>query len=69
MQNAFGDDTQGRPYGGGRAARGGFRVPLGLIAETEDEETLWALVKNVVRQRVARVVPELEKAEKRNKGD
>src|SRR6478736_4964512 len=57
MQNAFGDDGQGRPYGGGRADMGGFRVPLGLLAESEDEETLWALVKDVVRQRVARVVP------------
>jgi hypothetical protein len=47
---------------------GGFRVPLGLIAETEDEETLWALVKDVVRQRVARVVPDLDKNDKR-KGD
>jgi nanoRNase/pAp phosphatase (c-di-AMP/oligoRNAs hydrolase) len=65
MQNAFGDDSQGRPYGGGRADMGGFRVPLGLMAETEDEETLWALVKDVVRQRVARVVPELDKNDKR----
>jgi nanoRNase/pAp phosphatase (c-di-AMP/oligoRNAs hydrolase) len=68
MQNAFGDDSQGRPYGGGRADMGGFRVPLGLLAETEDEETLWALVKDVVRQRVARVVPDLDKSDKR-KGD
>ncbi len=61
MQNAFGDDSQGRPYGGGRADMGGFRVPLGLLGESEDEDTLWALVKDVVRQRVARVVPDLEK--------
>ena len=65
MQNAFGDDSQGRPYGGGRADMGGFRVPLGLLGESEDEETLWALVKDVVRQRVARVVPELERNDKR----
>ena len=64
MQNAFGDDSQGRPYGGGRADMGGFRVPLGLMAESEDEETMWALVKDVVRQRVARVVPDLERNEK-----
>jgi nanoRNase/pAp phosphatase (c-di-AMP/oligoRNAs hydrolase) len=61
MQNAFGDDSHGRPYGGGRADMGGFRVPLGLIGESEDEETLWTLVKDVVRQRVARVVPDLER--------
>ena len=68
MQNAFGDDSHGRPYGGGRADMGGFRIPLGLIGESEDEETLWTLVKDVVRQRVARVVPDLERVEKR-KGD
>ena len=68
MQNAFGDDSQGRPYGGGRADMGGFRIPLGLLGESEDEETLWTLVKDVVRQRVARVVPDLERSDKR-KGD
>src|SRR5688572_3477920 len=61
MQNAFGDDSEGRPYGGGRADMGGFRIPLGLMAETEDEAMIWALVRDVVRTRVARVVPELEK--------
>jgi nanoRNase/pAp phosphatase (c-di-AMP/oligoRNAs hydrolase) len=65
MQNAFGEDNDGRPYGGGRADMGGFRVPLGLLAETEDEETLWNLVKDVVRQRIARVVPDLDKSDKR----
>jgi len=65
MQNAFGDDTQGRPFGGGRADMGGFRVPLGLLGESENEESLWALVKDVVRQRVARVVPDLDRPEKR----
>jgi hypothetical protein len=40
---------------------GGFRIPLGLMAESEDEGALWQLVREVVRSRVARVVPELEK--------
>jgi hypothetical protein len=31
------------------------------MAETEDEAMIWALVRDVVRTRVARVVPELEK--------
>jgi len=61
MQNVFGDDGEGRPYGGGRADMGGFRVPLGLIAESADEENLWQIVREVVHKRVARVVPELEK--------
>lgn len=61
MQNAFGDDGQGRPYGGGRADMGGFQVPLGLLSECGDEESLWKLVKELVHKRVARVVPDLEK--------
>jgi nanoRNase/pAp phosphatase (c-di-AMP/oligoRNAs hydrolase) len=59
MQNAFGADAEGRPYGGGRADMGGFQVPLGLLAEVDDEENLWRLVKELVHKRVARVVPEL----------
>jgi siderophore synthetase component len=31
------------------------------MAESEDESRLWALVREIVRTRVARVVPELEK--------
>jgi nanoRNase/pAp phosphatase (c-di-AMP/oligoRNAs hydrolase) len=61
MQNVFGADSEGRPYGGGRADMGGFRIPLGLLAESGDEERLWQIAREVVRQRVARVVPELEK--------
>ncbi len=61
MQNAFGSDSEGRPYGGGRADMGGFQIPLGLLAECDDEESLWKLVKELVTKRVARVVPDLEK--------
>ncbi len=61
MLNAFGEDNQGRPYGGGRADKGGVQVPLGVLAETDDEQALWTMVKEVVDQRVARVVPELAK--------
>jgi nanoRNase/pAp phosphatase (c-di-AMP/oligoRNAs hydrolase) len=70
MQNAFGDDSQGRPYGGGRADMGGFQIPLGLLAECADEEALWKLTKELIRRRVARVVPDLEKKSgARAKGD
>ncbi|HEY5959594.1 MAG TPA: hypothetical protein VIV60_23730, partial [Polyangiaceae bacterium] len=61
MLNAFGEDTQGRPYGGGRADKGGVQLPLGVLAETDDEESLWALVREIVHQRVSRVVPELSR--------
>lgn len=61
MQNAFGADAEGRPYGGGRADMGGFQIPLGLLGEVDDEENLWRLVRELVHKRVARVVPELAK--------
>jgi nanoRNase/pAp phosphatase (c-di-AMP/oligoRNAs hydrolase) len=61
MFNAFGEDSQGRPFGGGRADKGGVQVPLGVLSETEDEESLWELVREIVHQRVSRVVPELSR--------
>ena len=61
MQAAFGEDSQGRPYGGGRSDMGGFRVPLGMLSECEDDTLLWRLVRETVYKRVARVVPEVEK--------
>jgi len=72
MQNAFGNDSAGRPYGGGRADMGGFQVPLGLLAECTDEASLWSLVRELVERRVARVVPDLEKKlalESKTKGE
>ncbi len=59
MQNAFGTDPHGRPYGGGRADKGGFQLPLGILAETEDDDSLWSLVREIVQARVARVIPDL----------
>lgn len=61
MHNAFGEDSNGRPFGGGRADMGGFQIPLGLLGDDEADESLWKIVKGVVRRRVARVVPDLEK--------
>jgi nanoRNase/pAp phosphatase (c-di-AMP/oligoRNAs hydrolase) len=71
MQAAFGEDASGRPYGGGRADMGGFRIPLGMLGECEDEEGLWRLVRQTVYKRVSRDVPELEKkrGEQRSKSD
>lgn len=71
MLSAFGEDGQGRPYGGGRSDMGGFRIPLGMLAECDNEETLWQLVKETVFKRVARLVPELDKTkrEARSKAD
>jgi nanoRNase/pAp phosphatase (c-di-AMP/oligoRNAs hydrolase) len=69
MQNAFGHDSRGRPYGGGRADMGGFQVPLGVLAETDNDDALWAIVRQVVEARVARVVPDLSPKRKENPGN
>jgi nanoRNase/pAp phosphatase (c-di-AMP/oligoRNAs hydrolase) len=59
MESAFGRDDRGRPYGGGRADKGGFQIPLGLLGEGSDPDSLWRLVGRAVRARVERVVPGL----------
>lgn len=61
LQTAFGEDENGRPYGGGRNDKGGFQLPLGVVADCDDEETLWRLARQVVHKRLARVVPEVAK--------
>ncbi len=60
LESAFGKDDAGHPYGGGRADKGGFQIPLGLIAEIDDVEGLAKMVRQVVRKRLARVIPDLE---------
>ena len=61
LQTAFGRDRDGKPYGGGRADKGGFQIPLGLLAECEDTERLWALVQEMIETRLERVVPDIER--------
>jgi len=64
MSTAFGEDDRGRPFGGGRNDKGGFQIPLGLLAECDDDDTLWQLTHQVIRGRIARVVPEVAKISK-----
>jgi nanoRNase/pAp phosphatase (c-di-AMP/oligoRNAs hydrolase) len=59
MEMAFGTDTTGRPFGGGRADKGGFQIPLGLLAESNDSAVLLKLARQAVRKRLTRVVPGL----------
>lgn len=57
----FGKDRNGKPYGGGRADKGGFQIPLGVLAECEDRESLWGIVEQIVRSRLAKQMPEIER--------
>jgi nanoRNase/pAp phosphatase (c-di-AMP/oligoRNAs hydrolase) len=66
LEGVFGRDPAGRPYGGGRADKGGFQIPLGLFADVGDDERLWHVVQKAVRSRVARAVPDLAKSDGRS---
>lgn len=69
LQTAFGKDRTGRPYGGGRADKGGFQIPLGVLAECEDQDALWNIVEQIVRSRISRSVPGLEREYERLERD
>jgi nanoRNase/pAp phosphatase (c-di-AMP/oligoRNAs hydrolase) len=59
LEEAFGKDANGLPYGGGRADKGGFQIPLGVLCEADDDEALWRLVRQTVRRRFGALIPEL----------
>lgn len=69
LQTAFGKDRNGKPYGGGRADKGGFQIPLGVLAECEDQDALWNIVEQIVRSRISRSVPGLEREYERLERD
>jgi len=49
LEQAFGADEKGRPYGGGRRDKGGFRIPIGFLGRVTDRAQLWQLVEHAVR--------------------
>lgn len=55
LDQAFGRDAAGRPYGGGRTGKGGFQLPLQMVAAAGPART--GDVDRYVRSRIARVVP------------
>jgi nanoRNase/pAp phosphatase (c-di-AMP/oligoRNAs hydrolase) len=54
LEQAFGSDEKGRPYGGGRRDKGGFRIPIGFLGRVTDRQQLWQLVEHAVRTALLR---------------
>lgn len=60
LKEAFGQDSQGRFFGGGRAQAGGFEIPIGFLsgfAENNDYAKLkWSIYDAQVKQKLLRLV-------------
>lgn len=52
LKELFGADETGRPYGGGRAEKGGFRIPIGTFMHCSDRELLWRISQRTVEDLV-----------------
>jgi nanoRNase/pAp phosphatase (c-di-AMP/oligoRNAs hydrolase) len=48
LKDVFGQDREGKWYGGGRKDKGGFQIPLGVFSKCSDKELLWILIKKTI---------------------
>lgn len=48
LKELFGVDTHGVAYGGGRADKGAFKIPLGPFASCGDRDLLWRMVQRTI---------------------
>jgi nanoRNase/pAp phosphatase (c-di-AMP/oligoRNAs hydrolase) len=48
IKDVFGQDREGKWYGGGRKDKGGFQIPLGVFSKCSDKELLWILIKKTI---------------------
>jgi nanoRNase/pAp phosphatase (c-di-AMP/oligoRNAs hydrolase) len=60
LKEAFGHDSQGRFFGGGRSQAGGFEIPLGFLsgfAESADYAKMkWSVFDTQVKQKLLRLI-------------
>ena len=56
LEQAFGHDERGRPYGGGRRDKGGFKIPIGFLGRVTDRGQLWQLVEHAARSALLRQI-------------
>jgi nanoRNase/pAp phosphatase (c-di-AMP/oligoRNAs hydrolase) len=48
LKELFGVDTHGMAYGGGRADKGAFKIPLGPFQSCGDRDLLWRMVQRTI---------------------
>jgi nanoRNase/pAp phosphatase (c-di-AMP/oligoRNAs hydrolase) len=60
LKEAFGQDAQGRFYGGGRNMAGGFEIPIGFLGGANDNaeytKLKWEVFDNQIKQKLLRLV-------------
>ncbi|MBE9180563.1 bifunctional oligoribonuclease/PAP phosphatase NrnA [Oculatella sp. LEGE 06141] len=60
IKEAFGQDTQGRFFGGGRSMAGGFEIPIGFLSgfneNAEYTRIKWEVFDSQVKQKLLRLV-------------
>jgi nanoRNase/pAp phosphatase (c-di-AMP/oligoRNAs hydrolase) len=60
IKEAFGQDTQGRFFGGGRSLAGGFEIPMGFLSglnENSDYAKLkWSVFDTQIKQKLLRLI-------------
>ncbi len=48
IKDLFGTNENGKPYGGGRADKGAFQIPVGIFVKCDDRELLWQVIKRTI---------------------
>jgi nanoRNase/pAp phosphatase (c-di-AMP/oligoRNAs hydrolase) len=61
LKDLFGNDETGRPFGGGRRNKGGFRIPLGLFGRSRNRKALWQLGEQTIHNIVFEKIGETDK--------
>ncbi len=60
IKEAFGQDAQGRFFGGGRSLAGGFEIPMGFLSgfndNTEYAKLKWSVYETQIKQKLLRLV-------------